>query len=558
VQGVALPDLEQARGAGAGSPGSGAPGRLHALRRGAPQLVTAAFVAAVAAGLALRFLTRSALWLDEALTVDIARLPLHDLHAALRRDGAPPLYYVLLHFWIRAFGTSDLAVRSLSGVISLATLPVAWVAARRFAGRTAAWITVALLATAPFAVYYATEARMYALVMFLTACGIVALERAIERPRVGNVAAVAVVTASLLYTQYWALYLVGTVGLWLAWQLRRAQPAPRRRGAGWSLLAVALGCAAFAPWAPTFLFQAAHTGTPWAAPPNFGAVINAVTGFADNQATLTTAGSNQGRLLAVCYFVLAFLGVFGVALDRRRIELDIRTRRRPRAMAFVVVVSLAAAVAGGILDQSAFSPRYASIVFVPLLLLVALGTLTLLDRAVRTAVVAVAVAAGLALSVENVWTQRTQATEVAAVLAARAKPGDVVAYCPDQLGPAVYRLTAGAGYDQVTYPRRTGPQFVDWVDYKQAAHRASPAAFARMLMARAGSTHQIWLVWAPGYQGFGTRCESIATALLDAPGYGGHNWVTLDPKKYYEPMQLTQFAPPPGPPSPAGGGRAGG
>jgi mannosyltransferase len=133
----------------------------------------------VALGLVLRFWTRSALWLDEALTVDIARLPLHEIPGYLKRDGAPPLFYVLLHFWMKVFGTSDEAVRSLSGVLSVATLPIAWLAARRVGGRTTAWMTLVLLASAPFAIYYGTEARMYSLVMFLTACGILAIDRAL-------------------------------------------------------------------------------------------------------------------------------------------------------------------------------------------------------------------------------------------------------------------------------------------------------------------------------------------------------------------------------------------
>src|ERR1051325_2259176 len=68
------------------------------------------------AGLVFFFWTRSDLWLDEALSVNIARLPLRDLPTALKHDGAPPLYYVLLHVWTAVLGSGDWAVRALSGV----------------------------------------------------------------------------------------------------------------------------------------------------------------------------------------------------------------------------------------------------------------------------------------------------------------------------------------------------------------------------------------------------------------------------------------------------------
>ena len=333
------------------------------------------------------------------------------------------------------------------------TLPVAWFCGRRFGGPTVAAITLVLVASAPFAVYYSTEARMYSLVILLTGCGYLALARALRQPRPANLLAVAAVTAALLYTQYWSVYLVAVVAILLAWALWRSGPGEGRRRMAPTLGAVVVGAIAFLPWVPTFFFQSQHTGTPWAPPPNFAAVLNAVTGFTDNQATLSAAGSNQGRLLALLYLLLAFLALFGAARDRWHIELDIRTRRPARAMSLVVVLTLVAAVTGGILDQSAFSPRYASVVFLPLLLVVAMGALTLLDAKVRTVVIAVAVIAGLALSVENIWTQRSQSTEVASVLRAQARPGDIVAYCPDQLGPSVYRLTADAGYRQITFPR---------------------------------------------------------------------------------------------------------
>src|ERR1700723_2888864 len=141
-------------------------------------VVGIAVVAVVALGVVLRFTTHSALWLDEALTVDRSRLPVSQIAGSVKHDGAPPLYYYLLHFWMRLFGQSDIATRSLSGVIGVASLPVAWLAGNRFGGRVVAWTTVVLLASAPFAVYYATEARMYSLVILLTGCGFLALHRA--------------------------------------------------------------------------------------------------------------------------------------------------------------------------------------------------------------------------------------------------------------------------------------------------------------------------------------------------------------------------------------------
>ncbi len=505
--------------------------------------VAVAGALAVAAGIVLRFVVHSPLWLDEALTVNIAKLPLHDLHGALQRDGAPPLFYVLLHFWMGAFGTSAVSVRAISGVLSVATLPVAWVAAARYGGRTVAWVTVLLLASAPFAIFYATESRMYALVMFLTACGFAALERALRRPRPGNLVALGLSTAGLLYSQYWALYLVATVGLWLLWQALRGGDDVRAN-ARWGLVAVAGGVVLFVPWVPTFLYQSAHTGTPWAKPPNFAAVINAITGFTDNQATNTVAGSNQGRLLALCYFVLGGLGLFGLARDRWHVDLDLRTRARARPTAVVVGGTLVLAIIGAIVTNSAYSNRYAAVIFVPLVVLVALGTLTLVDVRVRTVVVAVAVVAGLASGVENISTQRSEAQKVATTLAAEAKPGDLVVFCPDQLGPSVARLLPGDRYRMTTYPRGTGPQFVDWVDYQQAIDRSSPTAFARHLQQEASASGaNIWLVWYSQYEEFGSRCQTIAASLAQDGTFGAKDWVFANNQRYYEPMQLTQFAP---------------
>ena len=501
----------------------------------------------VAAGLLLRFWTRSGLWLDEALTVNVARLPLHDIPDALKHDGAPPLYYYLLHFWIALFGQSNDAVRALSGLFAVATLPVGWLCGRRLGGRAVAWTMLVLLASAPFAVYYATESRMYALVILLTGCGYLALARAVSAPRPGNLIAVGVVTAALLYSQYWSIYLVALVGIWLLASVVRT----RRRGHPEQapLAALVRGGDRLPP------LRALGADIPVPGQAHGDAVGGATELLRRHQRPhglhrqpgFHAADRHQPRSLAGRH-LLRHAGAGGV----RGGQVRAHHRTRPahpapaRSLVFVVLGTLFAAIAGGIVTASAFSSRYAAVVFLPFILIVALGTVTLLNPRTRVVVVGLAVVAGLVSSAQNVTTQRTQAGAVAAAINTQAKPGDVIAFCPDQLGPAVYRqIQNPAQYDMLTFPRRTGPAIVDWVDYANAVHRASPQAYADAVIARAGSTHHIWLVWQPMYQTYGVKCETIATDLLNAAaksGGGGRNVVTSHPRLYYEPMNLTEFA----------------
>ena len=488
----------------------------------------------VSVGIVLRFWTHSDMWLDEALTVNISRLPLSQLHGALMRDGAPPLYYVLLHFWMKVFGSSNLGARSLSGVISVATIPAVWVAGRRLGGLTLALTVTVLVSTSPFAIYYGTEARMYSLVAFLTTVGFLAVDRALRRPTAWNLVATALCTALLLYTHYWALYLVAVTGAWLLFHAWRGN-VRRRKGARAALVAVVVGCLCFVPWVPTFLYQSAHTGTPWAVPANFAAVINAISSFAGGP-------TNSGRALALLYFALAGLGLFGAARDRFHIVLDLRTRPGARGLAIIVFGTLVLAIVAGYLQGSAFSARYASVVFIPLMLLVAMGMRTFMDWRIASVLLAAASVFGLATSVTNISTQRSQAVRVAAELAVAGRPGDVVAYCPDQLGPDTSRLLPSGRYQQITFPRDTGPQFVDWVDYAKATASASPKAFADRLEQMSAPDHHIWFVWAPGYQTYGTKCEAIEGYLLHDTGLGANEIFPYEPTTYYEPMELVEFA----------------
>lgn len=504
-------------------------------------LVIGLFVAGtLALAVVFRFLTTSDLWLDEALTVNIAKLPLSDLEPALRKDGAPPLFYVLLHGWIQVFGSSDVAVRALSGGLGLAMLPLAYLAGRRLGGtdpvrrRWLGWTSVLVVASSPYAIRYSTETRMYMLTMVLVLLGYLAVWRATEKPTFWPLSGIALVTAGLLYAQYWAFFLVGVVvltQLWVAWRT----PGDARRAAIRIIVAIAVGGLLFLPWFPTFAYQMQHTGTPWdtaVSPPT-----NAALGIVD------FAGGKmiEGWTLVLPMVLLALLALFGRPRDRWDIDLDLRTVPGVRWEWFVGAVTLWVGLTLSFAAGTGFQSRYAAVMYPLFALAVAFGVMVFTDRRIRYAVVVFLVLVGFVGGGRNVVTNRTQASQVTDAITAAARPGDVVAYCPDQLGPDVSRLLpARLRLRQYVFPTFAAPRFVDWVDYADRNEAATSEAFTRDLLQRAqGRT--IWMVWSGNYRTFGSKCEEILTHL-GAARPQNQGLVTPD-DNIYEFMGLSRFDP---------------
>jgi len=482
------------------TPSVRAPRRGRRLGWGATALV-------VVLGIALRTYTRSALWLDEAISVEISSLPLRMVDGALRHDGAPPLYALLLWMWERLFGDSPVATRALSSVFGIGAFPLMAMAGRRVAGASGGPIALLLLASSPFAVYYSTEARMYSLVVLLVLCGFLALDGYLHAPGRWRGAVVSLVAALLALTHYWTLFLLAVVAgalLLRAWLVRSG---PDARAVGW----MALGGLLFLPWLPSFLFQLGHTGTPWGDPAGLSAALESVGEWA--------GGSWSGGKPKPFALLLVLLGLLGAGAGRitgYQVVFDLRGRPPGRALAVVVGGTLILGLVMGRLSGDTFAGRYTSVVFPLFLLLVAVG-LTRLPRTARTVTLVLVVLLGLAGAIPNVArTDKTQAADLASALSSQARPGDVIVYCPDQLGPAVSRLLP-AGLHQQVYPTGGPPSRVDWVDYEQRNRAADPDSYGRRLSGAAGD-HAIWLVSNPDYRTYEGQCEGLARALTTLRG----------------------------------------
>src|SRR5262249_53734529 len=142
------------------------------------------------------------LWNDEGNSYVQALRSFSEIAANAGRDIHPPGYYWLLAIWRLLTGTSEFALRSLSVFASVLSIAFAYALGRRLFGWTAAITAAILIALNTFSIYYAQEARMYALLALWSAASFWALAGLLRRPSSRWALALALFNAAGLWTQY--------------------------------------------------------------------------------------------------------------------------------------------------------------------------------------------------------------------------------------------------------------------------------------------------------------------------------------------------------------------
>ncbi|MBX3076057.1 glycosyltransferase family 39 protein [Candidatus Obscuribacterales bacterium] len=244
----------------------------------------------IAIGLRFNGLTFDSMWLDEAYQtmVDAIGVAPNELEIlrpepfiySLGAPGSPqqlltnfrnvdplcpPLYFLLLNRWMTVFGTDDFAVRSLSALISVASLAVLYFGTRKLLGPKVAFFTLVIHAFSPFDITYAQEARMYGLVTLTSAASGLSLfflidalgNNATIARRIGLTLLYSISTAALINTHYTGLYVVLFQGLFgTAYSISK-----RNFGMLFQLgIAWALVCLFWLPWFDLFRQSAGKRG----------------------------------------------------------------------------------------------------------------------------------------------------------------------------------------------------------------------------------------------------------------------------------------------------------
>lgn len=217
------------------------------------------------------------LWLDEAFSLSAIRHSWHDLWTVVPSyEVHPPFYYSLLKLWTSAFGEGRIALRSLSVLFSLLTIPVVVAAAFELEKQDAsgrpllrAGVAGVLASLSPMLIFLDQQARPYALMVLTYAVATLGLLRLMREFRSGE-------PGSLLS---WALLIAGTeLTLWShslgilyafclaialvpAWLSRPLDAARLRRG----ILAALIIALLYLPCVLIVASQVGDWGTGWLA-----------------------------------------------------------------------------------------------------------------------------------------------------------------------------------------------------------------------------------------------------------------------------------------------------
>lgn len=210
--------------------------------------------------------TRPVLWRDELSSWSYASRPVPELIAIVHHSDASALgYYLVLHYWIAAFGESVLAMRLLSVLAMAGAAACVTLVGRRLAGQRAGLLAGLVFALVPSVSRFAQEVRFYAFEVLVATLATLLLLRALDRPSWRRWAAYAAGLAALGYLDLVALCLLAghfavvAGGVW-----GEAPPSrggfqggrPPRAALFWFAPAAAAGVAACAPLALVGLGQA--------------------------------------------------------------------------------------------------------------------------------------------------------------------------------------------------------------------------------------------------------------------------------------------------------------
>ncbi len=110
------------------------------------------------------------LWLDELYSWYFAsqKTAFGTLFELIKQDLHMPLYFLILHFWMKIFGKSDVSMHLCTLFLTLPLIPISFYLMKNLFNKTTGYFSAIMFTINTFCIYYSVEVRFYGLVFLLS------------------------------------------------------------------------------------------------------------------------------------------------------------------------------------------------------------------------------------------------------------------------------------------------------------------------------------------------------------------------------------------------------
>jgi 4-amino-4-deoxy-L-arabinose transferase-like glycosyltransferase len=167
----------------------------------------------ICTGFFLRFynLGFNSLWLDEAATLNFAKLSFIDIwNLTAGGEYNPPLFHWVEHFML-FFGTSEIILRFIPALVGFLTIPVFYLIGKEILDRNTGIIAATLLTFSPFHLFYSQDARAYSMVLFFMSLALLFYLIAFRTNAKKFWALFGIFSALAFWTHFYSAIIIGTI-----------------------------------------------------------------------------------------------------------------------------------------------------------------------------------------------------------------------------------------------------------------------------------------------------------------------------------------------------------
>lgn len=195
---------------------------------------------------------------DEGYSIYYSQQQFSELLPFFLKDQNPPLHMMLLHFWMKLFGVSDVSAKAMSVFFSVLAAIVLYAFSKKYLDKTATVLVSVLFLMSNAQQFYATEVRTYALIQFLCISSFYIYFRLLASAQKKDIFLLLLINLLLLFSHYLSVFIFVVQFLCCFLFLKQ-----HKKGVLFYFISQVLTLIVFIPWLRIMLGNIPKTGSFW-------------------------------------------------------------------------------------------------------------------------------------------------------------------------------------------------------------------------------------------------------------------------------------------------------